>query len=158
VFSECMVRRVSRGQTRRGVAADETEVVTPRRRGGADARSGTRWLSASACLPPVWLSGSEKDGYQVGHCSLTGASSRRGAEVGRYEEQDDGNELELRSIRLESRGEVSWLPWQPVPSIFCWTMPTCLIGSWLVQQHVPCPKGPTGVQVAQPCKAASNAC
>jgi len=32
VFSECVARRVFRGQTRRGVAADETEVVMRRRR------------------------------------------------------------------------------------------------------------------------------
>ena len=73
------------------------------------------------------FSGSGKDGCQVRHCLLTGASSRRGAEVGHYAEHD---ELELGgrpSIRLESKGEVSWLPWLPLPSTFCWS---CIHGAW----------------------------
>ena len=54
------------------------------RRGG-----WTHGRARAGCLPlPVCrrcdFSGSGKDGCQVGHCLLTGASSRRGAEVGHY--------------------------------------------------------------------------
>ena len=49
----------------------------------------TRGQARAGCLPlPVCrrcdFYGSGKDGCQVGHCLLTGASSRRGAEVGHY--------------------------------------------------------------------------